>query len=592
MSATEMDDLREDDSADRTSRRSVFAGLLGIAGLAGLAGCRDLELVAGTGDELRYAAGSGDVLDSVAALRPVSPTSANRSVIVLGMYQRGDGGGGVFLYDASSSAVDDGTTVVRPDSVLSGSPGRFVRLIAGRTVSPRLFGAGATDDTAAVNAALAYLVGMDGGGTLLIDGTFRVTQPIVIPHHSSRPIRIVGLGRSNSVLVGDGIASGSPLLSVGAPTGPYGTFIEFRIEGLTLTRNTNGPTFEHYYAAAVSGDAATRRLENAIFRDLNLVTTSQAGGNTFPNLRLQFPGNSTFEDINLIGGQTAMQVLWGTRSTFRNVRTTLDSTCTYGVHFVGGGTMKLENVRIEATSGGFGVKLEGCTGMIVDSLSFEGKRTNPQIWIADGHDICIRGASTASRTQLASNTEYRAGVRIDGSSSLITFQNGVLFPKENDLHTSSVAIDVGPNCREVRFEDVGIARFDGDDSLVHTEISVHPSALDVELELRFVNFPVAGVRVAQSRYRVRSAVPTIASAPTISVRNADTFMVTGTSPITSLVHAHPGQKTTLVFLTIGATVTPSATIKLASTFVANAVGATLDLVSDGTTHFEVSRRTS
>lgn len=70
------------------------------------------------------------------ALAGYPGAAALRARTVLGAYQiayllwasvQGDNGGGWFWYDATSTAVDDGVDVVKPDSVALASPGRWLR---------------------------------------------------------------------------------------------------------------------------------------------------------------------------------------------------------------------------------------------------------------------------------------------------------------------------------------------------------------------------------------------------------------------------------------------------------------------------------
>lgn len=590
MSHDERSTSRPQDLEPIRTRRAMFSSLAGVAGLVGLAGCRDDS--AGCCECTTQ--GGAAMTDTIATLRAVVPDSVAHGVTVLGLHARGDGGGGVFVFDAASGAADDGATVVRPEAIAAGADGRFVRVIVGNVVSPRLFGAGADDDTAAIEAALAYLAGLDGGGTLLVDGRFTVTGPITIPHDASRPIGVVGLGLARSEIAGVALPTDTALLSFGEPIAASKSIVDFRLEGLTLRRDTHGTTFEYFEPTASSGEAADRRLENATIRDVEFITTSGESGNDAPNVRIQFPGNCTFDGLRLDGGSVALQLITGTRTVVRNVQTSAVATCTNGVHVLGGGALKLENVRLRATSGGFGVKLENCAAVVCDTLGFQGTRTNPQIWISGAQDLQFLGCSTASRTELASDGEARASVKIDGVSSLVTFRGGHLFPKASDAHVNSVAIDIGPECRAVHFDAVGLVRFDGNDSLVHTEIALDPAARDVDLDLRFVNFatPIpSGAGVAQSRYRVRSALPTIPASSTISIRPTDEVVfVTGSAAITAIAGAYAGQRTTFIFLTPGCSVVPSASIRLPTTFEVTTSGQVLELVSDGTNHYMIVAR--
>ena len=97
--------------------------------------------------------GASRVVDSITALKAVLKTSNNR-VFVTGYYAAGDGGGGPYWYDSTDTTTADngGTVIVAADG------GRWKLIQQTGLISVRQFGAkgdGTTNDTAAVNAAIA-----------------------------------------------------------------------------------------------------------------------------------------------------------------------------------------------------------------------------------------------------------------------------------------------------------------------------------------------------------------------------------------------------------------------------------------------------
>lgn len=103
--------------------------------------------------------GGGPNAASISALKALSVTGLGSAstVSVLGYYVEGDGGGGLFRYDPSSSATDNGGTVIAPNS----GSGRWLRVLASGPISVRWFGAkgdGATNDAPPIQAAINYLV--------------------------------------------------------------------------------------------------------------------------------------------------------------------------------------------------------------------------------------------------------------------------------------------------------------------------------------------------------------------------------------------------------------------------------------------------
>ncbi len=107
-----------------------------------------------------------------------SPILEDGSIVnVDGYYAQNDGGGGVFIFNAYSSAADDGGAVIAPTSGL----GRWIRQMSD-VANVLHFGAkgdAATDDTAAINNAATYA--RTNGLELLIpqkNTTYKITAQI------------------------------------------------------------------------------------------------------------------------------------------------------------------------------------------------------------------------------------------------------------------------------------------------------------------------------------------------------------------------------------------------------------------------------
>ncbi|CAO3447828.1 hypothetical protein [Azospirillum argentinense] len=128
------------------------------------------------------------VVTNIAALRLIrpGPESDVGQVEVLGYHQAGDGGGGLFSWDGTSSA-DDGGIIIKP---VGDGPGRWRRVLA-ETIDAKWFGASpdntAADNTAAVNAAIASA---PGAATIVIGGgDFALDEAAVDP--AGKNIRIL-----------------------------------------------------------------------------------------------------------------------------------------------------------------------------------------------------------------------------------------------------------------------------------------------------------------------------------------------------------------------------------------------------------------
>jgi len=134
---------------------------------------------------------------SVSDLSSTAPVG-NETVTVLGYYTAGDGGGGIFYWEATGTA--NGGTVF-PAPVSSG--GVWKRLYSG-SVNARWFGAkgdGATDDFAAINTAQQF------GDVFLPKGDYLMNGPLTLT------TKIVGEGIDVSRLIFSGIAATAAAIS-------------------------------------------------------------------------------------------------------------------------------------------------------------------------------------------------------------------------------------------------------------------------------------------------------------------------------------------------------------------------------------------
>lgn len=105
---------------------------------------------------------SSDTVTTIATLKALTGQADNESVTVLGHTTEGDGGGGIFWFDSSSSITDDNGIYIQPDA----GTGRWLRLFSG-DLDFRWYGAtgdGTTDDItesqATVDAAFTLRTGV------------------------------------------------------------------------------------------------------------------------------------------------------------------------------------------------------------------------------------------------------------------------------------------------------------------------------------------------------------------------------------------------------------------------------------------------
>lgn len=185
MFGRSMVDGNGDDEND-VSRRGVAAMVLGALGTAALAACAPNSAegddsasvaAAATGAQLKWANTIGTTT-APGDLRRAVGSASNQVVVACGFWRNADGGGGVFCWDSTSTAPDDGGTVIRPQGATTG---RWTR-VSSAPLNAKWFGAKGdetTDDTEALQRALDALV--RHGGTLLVPaGIYKVTAPLTV----------------------------------------------------------------------------------------------------------------------------------------------------------------------------------------------------------------------------------------------------------------------------------------------------------------------------------------------------------------------------------------------------------------------------
>jgi hypothetical protein len=135
--------------------------------------------------QVRYNAYLGDALvsdftETIATMKALSP-AVNSSVNVLGYYVAGDGGGGTFYWDASSTATDNGGTIIKA----APTTGRWIRAYDDDGINVKWFGAGLgvlADDAVAIQAAVTaseYFSGNAFDGYSGIYAGYR--QKVILP---------------------------------------------------------------------------------------------------------------------------------------------------------------------------------------------------------------------------------------------------------------------------------------------------------------------------------------------------------------------------------------------------------------------------
>jgi hypothetical protein len=122
------------------------------------------------------------------------------SLEILGYYTAGDGGGGTFYWDATSTETDNGGTVIQATGVTTG---RWLRVFSG-AVNVKEFGAkgdGITDDTVAINFWLESVYSSKSGVLDAPEEYYKITSALATMGDISG-VKIVSAGQPDIAVSG------------------------------------------------------------------------------------------------------------------------------------------------------------------------------------------------------------------------------------------------------------------------------------------------------------------------------------------------------------------------------------------------------
>lgn len=140
-------------------------------------------------------------VNSITALRAVDVANMPQGNLatVGGYYTLGDGGGGDFYYNPSSTDIDDGGTVITPST----GAGRWLRAID-KTFNVRWFGAKGDDlnnDFVPIQAAITKAKASTTGTVYFSAGNYRISAVLVVPSSPAGNISFVGDGPNVSTII-------------------------------------------------------------------------------------------------------------------------------------------------------------------------------------------------------------------------------------------------------------------------------------------------------------------------------------------------------------------------------------------------------
>jgi hypothetical protein len=225
--------------------KAVIADAIGnqIAIIDQIAGINDFtnpfaslaDAKSGSGaDLIANAMRSYDILTSLRAANV--PTMATGQTLIIGLQgsvTTGDQGGGLFFWNAGSTATDDSVNVIKPNALISGSPGRYIRLIQ---LGVLAFNANLTGMSATIQGAITQEVNGNLVTLYLTTGTITGTSNSTsfginnLPTLSQpiKPVIIPCFLEDNSQLIGG-------WASISGGTITFGTGINNNTSGFTAS---------------------------------------------------------------------------------------------------------------------------------------------------------------------------------------------------------------------------------------------------------------------------------------------------------------------------------------------------------------------
>lgn len=201
-------------------------------------------------------------VNTIAQLRAL-PRGASNSANLLGYYAAGDGGGGLFIWNSTSTAADNNGSII---AVAGVTTGRWIRQVTpANTFAPEMFGAkadGTTNDANAIDDLMSYLTTVPSGGTLQwsCSKTYSVGVPSGTGPYGSR-----GNGRSvirafsNVAMTGCGPSS---IVKMANNVNTTGTFWYWGIYNTSTLNNAVFSDFTLDMNGAQNSCSATCYLSN------------------------------------------------------------------------------------------------------------------------------------------------------------------------------------------------------------------------------------------------------------------------------------------------------------------------------------------
>ena len=126
-------------------------------------------------------------------------TKSGGVINVLGYYEKGDGGGGLFYWDSTSTETDNGGTIIQANGVTTG---RWKRVYSG-AVNVKWFGAKSNnigDNSSQIQKTIDYVASTGGSSVYFPSGFYRIEKSLILDTGIyGNGISIFGDGRNSQI---------------------------------------------------------------------------------------------------------------------------------------------------------------------------------------------------------------------------------------------------------------------------------------------------------------------------------------------------------------------------------------------------------
>lgn len=326
----------------------------------------DTSSAEGSQAEIEHVSGTA-VVNNIEELRALTVDEPDVTVTLLGYYEPGDGGQGIFYWSEKETSPDNGGTFIKCQN----EKGRFVRLCEEQERNVKWFGAkgdGKTDDCNAIQAAIDSLP-LRGGIVRIPGGSYIVSKTINVGNGNAADSRSTKNGIS---LIGNG--SGQGVHSSAVPTtitaaasmenviSVNGLISDVKLEGLYVSGNLTAKNgvFLHAFIGLQMKDV---RISQFTEKGLYILAGEAPTGNyniynRFENVNVT-SGRDGAECLYMDGCYEASNDTWLTTFT-QCVFDTQNGKGSYGAHFKFVDSISFYSCRFTAG--------EESTGILFDAL--------------------------------------------------------------------------------------------------------------------------------------------------------------------------------------------------------------------------------